>query len=242
MAKVVFAAKRREKNGKGDSKRLRKAGLIPAVMYGNKQAPSSVVINSHDFLQGVRGISESTIVQIDVDGESHEAFVKDTQRNIITGQVEHVDFYEIERGKILRTMVPLRAEGNPVGVRNGGVLELPLHGVEVECLPKDLPERIIIDVSNLDVQQTLHVSDLKVDSAVKVLSPDDQVVALVRYMKEEVSAAPTAEAAAGEAAAGAEGEAAAGAAAGDATGTGAADAKAPAAGKAPAAAPKAEKK
>jgi large subunit ribosomal protein L25 len=194
MAKVVFAAKKRQAEGSAVARRLRKAGRIPCVMYGGKGGTFALDVDSHDFTNGIKGISESTIVQINVDGESHEAFIKDTQRNIMNGQVLHVDFYEVESGKLLRTRVSVHCKGSPIGVRNGGVLELPLHEVEVECLPKDLPERIIVDISELDVNQSIHTGDLKLGEGVKLMSPDDQVVALVKFAKEE-TAATSAEAA-----------------------------------------------
>jgi large subunit ribosomal protein L25 len=102
-----------------------------------------------------------------------------------------VDFYEIESGRVLRAHVSVHLKGNPTGVRDGGILEAPLHEVEVECLPKDLPERLIVDISELDVNQSIHTGDLKLGDGVKLLSPDDQVVALVKFAKEESAAAST---------------------------------------------------
>jgi large subunit ribosomal protein L25 len=190
MAKVVFAAKKRSGQGSGDAGRLRRAGRIPAVLYGRKGESLSLDLDEREFSNGVKGISESTIVQINVEGESHEAFVKDTQRSITTGSILHVDFYQVESGQLLRTNVSVHCKGNPIGVRNGGVLELPLHNVEVECLPADLPERIIVDISGLDVNQSIHVADLHLGEKVRLISSGDQVVALVKFAKEE--AAPTA--------------------------------------------------
>jgi large subunit ribosomal protein L25 len=129
-------------------------------------------------------------VQVDIEGAPHDAFVKATQRDIKTGQILHVDFYEVESGKPLKARVPLRITGNPVGVRAGGVLEIALHQVEVECLPKDLPPRIDVDIAGLNVNESIHVEHLKLADSVKLITSPDQVIALVKFMKEEAVAAP----------------------------------------------------
>jgi large subunit ribosomal protein L25 len=191
VSQVVFSARSRAGSGSGDSKRLRQAGRIPAVIYGRKSAVVSIDLDAVDFMKRVRGISESTIVKVDVAGQVHEAFVKDTQRDIKNGNILHVDFYEIEGNTLLRARVSIHIHGNPVGVREGGILETPLHDIEVECLPKDLPERLDVDIAELKVNQSMHVRDLKLGEGVKLISNPDQVVALVKFAKAE--AAPVAE-------------------------------------------------
>ena len=117
------------------------------------------------------------------------------------GKILHADFYEVESGVALRARVTVQLKGNAIGVRDGGVLEFPLHEIEVECMPADLPERIELDISNLEVNQSIHVRDIKFSGAIRVISAMDQVVALVKYVKEEKVAAPTEEEAAAAAAA-----------------------------------------
>jgi len=195
MSKVVLQAKGRQKYGSAESRRIRRSGRIPAVIYGRSGKSVSIDLDSADFIRGTKGISESTIVKVDVEGKSYEAFVKDTQRNIIDGNILHIDFYEVEAGVILRAKVSLIFSGNPIGVREGGMLETPLHEIEIECLPKDLPERIEIDISNLKTNQSLHVRDIPLAQGIKLLSNPDQTVALVKFAKAE-AAAPTAAAAA----------------------------------------------
>jgi large subunit ribosomal protein L25 len=199
MSQVVFAARNRAGSGSGDSRRIRNAGRIPAVIYGRSGQALSIDLDALEFIHGVKGISESTIVKVEVDGKVHDAFVKDTQRNITDGRVLHVDFYEVESNTSLRARVSVHIHGNPVGVREGGILESPLHDIEVECLPKDLPERIEVDVSDLKVNQSIHVRDLPLGPGVRLISGGDQVVALVKFAKAEAAAAPEEEAAAPEA-------------------------------------------
>jgi large subunit ribosomal protein L25 len=227
MSKVVLQAKNRGKMGSAESRRIRKSGRIPAVIYGRSGKAVSIDLDSVEFIQGTKGISESTIVNVEVSGKSYEAFVKGTQRNIIDGKILHIDFYEVESGVALRAKVSVHLHGNPIGVREGGMLENPVHEVEVECLPKDLPERLDIDISGLKANQSLHVRDIPLAAGVKLLSNPDQVVALVKFAKAEAVAVVTPDAAAAAAATPA---AAAAPAAGDKKAPAEGDKKAPAAG------------
>jgi large subunit ribosomal protein L25 len=202
MSQVVLKAKSRQGKGSSEARRIRRGGRIPAVLCGRTGHSIPVDLDELEFVNGVKNISESTIVKIEVDGKSYDAFVKDTQRNITDGKIIHVDFYEVESGVALRARVSIHLKGNPVGVREGGVLEFPLHEVEVECLPKDLPERIEVDVSELKANQSLHVRDIQLGEGVRLISAADQVVALVKFAREEkaVSAEEDAAAAAAPAA------------------------------------------
>jgi large subunit ribosomal protein L25 len=196
MSQVVFEARKRAGAGSSDARRVRRAGRIPAVIYGRAGSAAAIDLNALEFSAGVKGISGSTIVKVNVDGKAVDAFVKDTQRNILNGQILHVDFYEVETDTLLRARVPVHVTGNPVGVRNGGIFESPLHEIEVESLPRNLPERISVDVSALDVNQSIHVRDLALGEGVRLISGGDQVVALVKFAKAEDAAAPAEEAAA----------------------------------------------
>jgi large subunit ribosomal protein L25 len=211
MAQVVLSARNRQKFGSAESRRIRRAGRIPAVVYGRSGKSVSIDLDAQEFTRGVKNISESTIVKVEVEGKSYDAFVKDMQRNIIDGNIYHVDFYEVESGVALRAKVSLHLSGNPIGVREGGNLETPLHEIEVECLPKDLPERIEVDISGLKANQSIHVRDIPLGEGVKLISAADQVVALVKFAKAEAAPA-AAEAAAAPGAAPAAGAAPAGAA------------------------------
>jgi large subunit ribosomal protein L25 len=198
MSQVVFAARNRAEAGSAGSRRLRREGRIPAVVYGRSGKALSIDMDALEFVNSAKGISESTIVTIDIDVQTRQAFVKDTQRNIIDGKILHVDFYEVEAGVSLRARVPLHIHGNPLGVREGGILESPLHEIEVECLPKNLPERIDVDISELKANQSIHVRDLVLGEGVRIISNSDQVVALVKFARAEAGAAAEGEAAAGE--------------------------------------------
>jgi large subunit ribosomal protein L25 len=170
-------------------------------LYGRGGTSAAIDLDAREFSGQIRNISESTIVKVDVEGKTYDAFVKDTQRSITEGSILHVDFYEVESGVALRAHVSLHLTGNPIGVREGGILESPLHEIEVECLPKDLPERIEVDISELKVNQSFHVRDLKLGEGVRLISNEDQVIALVKYAREESAAAAAPEEVAAPAAA-----------------------------------------
>jgi large subunit ribosomal protein L25 len=173
--------------GSAGSRRLLRAGKIPAVVYGHKIAPTHVVINEHDFRIAVGKLTESTLLTLKIaDGEDKEVLVKNFQEDLLYDTIQHVDFYEVNRGEKLRTSVPVIVEGNPVGCRQGGILDIILHELEVECLPKDLPSELRVDVSALEINNHIAISDIAVPAGVEVLTPADEVVAIVKAMKEEV--------------------------------------------------------
>ena len=131
MNNVVLSAKNRVHIGSAESRRIRRNGRIPAVLYGRSGKAISLDMDALEFTRNTKNISESTIVKVDVEGKLFDAFAKDTQRNIIDGKILHIDFYEVESGVILRARVPIQVSGNPIGVREGGSFENPLHEIEV---------------------------------------------------------------------------------------------------------------
>ena len=193
MSQVVLQAKNRVSKGSGEARKMRRAGRIPGVLYGRSGKAVPLDLDALEFSNKVKTISESTIVKVDIDGKAYDAFVKDTQRNILDGNILHVDFYEVESGVLLRARVSIHLKGNPIGVREGGVLESSLHDIEVECLPSDLPERIFVDISDLGVNQSIHVRDIPLASGIRVISSIDQVVALVKLARESAQTTEPAE-------------------------------------------------
>ena len=181
----------REGRKKGMAGRLRASGKIPAIIYGHTQ-PTAITVDAREFRTAFKRITENTIVQLLMPEGTHEVLVKDYQRDNLTGQILHIDFYEFEKGKALRTRVPVRLTGNPVGVKEGGILEIILRELEVECLPKDLPEEIVLDISELALDKALHVRDLSLSEGVRSIVPSDQVVCLVAHRKAEEEVAPAA--------------------------------------------------
>jgi len=178
MDKKTLIIEPREKDGKRANWRLRKAGKIPAVIYGQQQ-PIAINVNEHEFNSKFKVISENIIIDLKLGKKTYNALVKDYQEDIISGKILHLDFYEVEKGKLLRTHVPVHLEGTSIGVKEGGLLEHLLHEIEVECLPKDLPDKINIDISNLQANRSIHVAEITPIEGVRILNSPDHVVCLV---------------------------------------------------------------
>jgi large subunit ribosomal protein L25 len=186
--KKLAASERTTDFGSAGSRRLVRQGLIPAVIYG-KNAPVHIVLNSKDFTNKLRHFSETALLEITVGKKKYECLMKDYQENLMRGQVKHVDFYEVTRGHLLRTQVTLTLEGNPVGTREGGVLDQVVYEIEIECMPKDLPQTIVANVAGLKLNQVLHLKDIEFPKGVKVLEDMTMTVASVKSVKEEAVAA-----------------------------------------------------
>ena len=194
--KALSAKLRTSDFGSAGSRRLLRNGEIPAVVYG-KSAPLHVIVNAHEFEMKKSGFSESTLITLNVEGEgNHNVFVKTYQEDLLRRCIHHIDFFEITAGHTVRTHVRIELEGNPVGCRQGGVLDQVIHEVEIECLPKDLPEVIKADVSALQINDTLRVNMLSVPETIRILTPADETIASVKAVKEE---APATDAAAADA-------------------------------------------
>ncbi len=196
MEQKVLNARTRTETGKGAAKRLRAAKRLPAVMYDGAGKSIMIDIDEKEFSKLFHLITESTLIDVKLDGSRDIiAFVKDVQYDIIADKVNHIDFYEVDPAKTLRTKIMLKLSGSPEGVRLGGVLETGTTEVEVECLPKNLPERIIVDVSNLELNHSIHVKDLKVAEGVKILTDSHNTVATLKFTKSETPSAAATEAA-----------------------------------------------
>lgn len=182
--KILVAEKRGETLGTADSKRLRRAGKIPAVIYG-KNAPVHIALNAKTFSEQMHHFTESTLLTLKVGKKNYTVLMKDFQELVMYDKIMHVDFFEITRGEALRTHVPVTLVNSPKGVREGGILSQALHEVEVECLPKDMPEHLTIDIANLGLNESLHVSEMVVPAGVKILTAKDQVIVSVTTQKSE---------------------------------------------------------
>jgi len=188
MDKKTIAVLDRTAKSKSLNRKLRRTGQIPAIIYGHNK-PVSISLDEHEFVSKFKDMPENVIINLDMGSKKFDVLIKDFQEDILKGKITHIDFYEIEKGKLLRTHVPIHLHGTAIGVKEGGMLEHLLHEVEVECLPKDLPDSIQIDVSELQAHHSIHVKDLPPMEGVKMLSSLDQVVCLVEVkavVEEEV--------------------------------------------------------
>lgn len=204
MDTVKLQAQPRQILGK-KVKQLRRQGLVPANVYGNRLDSTAVQISERAVAQQVLRASGSTLFSLEVDGASQTVLVKKIQRHPTTSRVLHVDFYAVAMTELLRATVPLHFIGEAPAVRQvGGTLLHSLSTVEVESLPSDLPTGLEADVSSLETTtDTLKVGDLRPPPGVTILNDPDQIIATVVppavQVEEEAEAAPAEEAEAAEA-------------------------------------------
>jgi large subunit ribosomal protein L25 len=210
MAEIVVNAESRSERGKNAARRLRVKGLIPAVVYGGKGDAVPVSVDPKVLLRVLRSeTGRNTILKMDLGaGGKTSAILKQWQLDPVKENFLHADFYRIAMDVALRVKVPVAVKGDARGVKtDGGILELIMRFIEVECLPGDIPERIEIDVTDLGINDALRISSVLVNPKIKIMDDADQVVVHVIAVKEEAApAAGAAPAAEGEAAAGGEPE------------------------------------
>jgi len=179
----------RTKQRKRDARRLLRAGKIPAILYGPKMAPVALALDKKEFSRRVAGLQGSHLVRMkSAAAELAEkvALVQDMQFHPITDDVIHADFYEVDLSARIQVHVPLHFIGKAVGIVNGGILQPILREIEVECLPLDIPEFFDVDVSALDIGDSVHIEDLHMPEGVVSMAEDN--LALVTVVPPTVEA------------------------------------------------------
>jgi large subunit ribosomal protein L25 len=212
VAENVLSAEPRSGTGKGVNRKLRAAGRIPGVVYGKKREPQPIQLDPAALEKLLRGSGAglNTLIDLSVAGRTDTVLVKELQRHPVLGAFWHVDFYQVDLTRKITVAVPIHFVGKARGVEFGGILDHPLRELEVECLPRAIPEFVEVDVSNLEIGQAIHVSDLALPEGVEVKTDPTLPVASVVLPAAEVEATPTETIVEGEVP---EGEAAAAAAA-----------------------------
>ncbi len=194
---TVIEAQLRTPGGKNANNRLRKAGKIPAVIYGPGKQPVAVSVNPQDVITILHSeTGRNTIFGISVDGAGqNNAMVKDYQLDPVHGNLIHADFLEIAMDRLLTLTVNVEIVGEAEGVKlEGGIMDIVTRSIEVECMPSDIPESIKVDVSKLKINDYVRVKNLQISEKVKVLSdPEIVVVTIVPPTKEEAPAEAAAE-------------------------------------------------
>lgn len=179
MKLVKLNAGVREAAGSGVSKRLRRGGAIPAVIYG-ESGTQLLQLDAHQFKMAYRDFANrAVLLELAIPGHAEGTFavIQELQRNPRTDGFVHVDFKEVVRGREMEVSVPVRAVGRADGVRNfGGVLEVNLHTVRIRCRPRDLPEDISVDVTSLGIGKSIHLGDVTLPEGVTLLDDPDLVV------------------------------------------------------------------
>ncbi|MDA8077454.1 MAG: 50S ribosomal protein L25 [Nitrospiraceae bacterium] len=195
MERISIAAEKREKSGKGVARSLRRDGKVPAVLYREGKA-QSIQLGRKELVKLVNAATaEQIMFELQfADGERKLALLKDFQVDPIRSELLHTDFFEVSLTEKVKVTIHVTTTGEPIGVkRDGGMMQHTLREVEVECLPDNIPGKIKLDISKLEIGQSIHVSDLTFSEGVKVISDPHEVI--VTVIAAIVEAAPVAEAA-----------------------------------------------
>jgi large subunit ribosomal protein L25 len=185
---ITVAAEVRTSRGKNEARRTRRAGQIPAVVYGAYQDPVSIAVNPREILKIVRSnTGYNTIFTLAIQGgESTPDMVVDQQVDPVKNNLLHADFKRIDLTKRIRVSVPVSTEGEPAGVKvQGGLLEIITRAIEIECLPDDIPEHFIVDVRELMIGQSKRASDIALSGSMKLTSAPETVIAHIVTLKVE---------------------------------------------------------
>jgi large subunit ribosomal protein L25 len=204
MKSVALKAYPRSQVQRAEVKKLRASGRVPATIYGRQAKPQNLEVNSKEFADLMHhSVSENLLVDLSVENDARSkrlALVQEIQHHPLDGKVLHVDFHEVAENEKVTVQVPVETTGEAVGVKTGGgVLEHVLFKLKVRCLPKDLPEQIVVDVAALEIGKSIHIADIKAPEGVEILGDKHiTVVAVAAPRAEEVVATDAAAPAAGD--------------------------------------------
>ena len=181
MRQAKLEIQQRDTFGKQSARALRRAGDVPAVLYGRKQDTVAIQINARAFKQFLRTYGENVIINMEVTaGNPEPVIIKDIQRDPVEKQVLlHADFVRISLDEPVTSAVPVILVGTPPGIQEGGVLEFSLRQLMLHCLPIQIPNEISVDVSQLEVGDFIHVGDLSLDEEIEVLDEAQRIIATV---------------------------------------------------------------
>jgi large subunit ribosomal protein L25 len=183
---VQLAVKTREGAGTLTAKRLRKQGLLPGVVYGHKEATVAVALSLDDFVKALR--QGARLVELKTDASAQPALIQDVQWDHLGKDVLHVDFRRVSKDERVVISVPLHLRGIAPGVSGGGVLDQPLHVIDVECLVTAVPDEIRVNIGELQIDQAIHVKELKLPEGVKAMADPEAIVVHVRAPQAEAPA------------------------------------------------------
>ena len=196
MATVSFNATARDTKGKGAARQLRSRGQVPAVIYGHGREPLSLSLNARDLDKMLGNIqAESTVIDITVNGQTAKTLIREIQRHPIKRQILHVDFQALVAGEKVTVSIPILLIGTAEGVKlEGGVLDQTLRELEIEVDPSNIPDHVELDVTNMVIGDSLHVSDIKVPDGVEIVDDPETSVAVLAAPRAVIEETPAAEA------------------------------------------------
>lgn len=169
---------KREVFGKNASRRLRRNGMIPVILYGAKDMNIPLTLNKKDVFKILRSeAGENTVFEVSFNSETINTMIKDLQKNLVTDEIIHADLIQIALDKAIRVSIPVVTVGDAVGVKTeGGFVDFITREIEVECLPKDIPEQIEIDISELHLRQSFKVEEVVLPGEITMISDPETIL------------------------------------------------------------------
>ncbi|MBM3907618.1 MAG: 50S ribosomal protein L25/general stress protein Ctc [Gemmatimonadetes bacterium] len=191
MATTPLSAAGRNDTGKGTARKLRAAGRIPGVIYGHAREPRALSLETHAFELLLEKVPyRTTVFELDVDGAKSNALIREIQRHPYRKDILHVDFQELVAGEKVTVRVPIVYVGASIGVKEGGIVDQIMHEFSIRVDPMAIPSRIEVDITNLAIGRSLHVSDVAVPAGIEVLDDEDATLCTCAAPKEEKAAEP----------------------------------------------------
>lgn len=182
---TVLQAKERKEFRHSALKAIRETGNIPAIIYGSQVENKPVVISSADLTKTIRQVGRNGVISLDVDGSKQDVVLTDYQADSINKEIIHVDFLAVDKSSKINVDVRLVLVGEAAGVKDGGVLQQPLHQISITSTPDNIPQQIEVDISNLQVGETVTMGDIPSAGAFIINHEDDEVVASILPPKQE---------------------------------------------------------
>jgi large subunit ribosomal protein L25 len=186
---LKIKAEKREVFGKNASRRLRKEGMVPVILYGSNEVNVPLTLEKEALFKILRSeTGENTVFEVSFNSETRNVMIKDLQQDPVSDEILHADLIQIAMDKVIRVSVPVVTVGDAVGVKTeGGFVDFITREIEVECLPQDIPEHIEIDISHLHLRQSFKVGDVNVSEGIKLIAdPDSMLVHIELPTKEEI--------------------------------------------------------
>lgn len=193
METTKLKASERKDFTKSETRRLRNEGYIPGVFYSKNNQPIHINV-SDKAINPLVFTAKTHLISLQLEGhDEYECIIKDVQFDPVTDKLIHFDLLGLTKGEKIILEIPVRLTGTPVGVKEGGIIQHVMHKIEVECLPRNIPEHITIDISGLKLNDSVHISDLKYDD-IEFTDSQDSMIVQVTHAKIKEEAAPVAEA------------------------------------------------
>jgi large subunit ribosomal protein L25 len=184
MEAVVLNAFLRKDTSKSARNTARKNGLVPGIFYAKKDEPIPIQVTQNS-INPLVFTSETHLISLHVEGhEDHECIIKDVQFNPVTDKIIHFDLLGLTKGEKIQLEVPISLQGDAVGIKEGGVLQHLLHKIDIECLPKDIPQHLEVNVTHLGIDDAIQIKDLNFEN-IDILNAEDAMVVLVSHPKKE---------------------------------------------------------